>query len=44
VSLHSDFIDINAKAKEITNEIKEKKLGAFSRAIGNSRQTAPKPA
>jgi len=43
VILHSDFIDVNAVAKEITKEVKEKKFGALSRAIGNSRQQAPKP-
>jgi len=41
--MHSDFIDINAKAKEINLEVKEKKLGALSRVIGNSfRKVAPK--
>ena len=43
VFLHSDSIDINAVAREITLEMKEKKLGALSRALGNHRQQAPKP-
>jgi len=43
VFLHSDFIDINAKAKEITQELKDKKLNSLSRAFGINRQTAPKP-
>jgi hypothetical protein len=38
VSLHSDSIDINAVAREITLEMKEKNLGALSRALGNHRQ------
>jgi hypothetical protein len=42
--MHSDFIDINAKAKEQILEQKEKKLGALSRLIGNTfRKVAPKP-
>ena len=43
VSLHSDSIDINAVAREITLEMKEKNIGALSRALGNHRQKAPKP-
>jgi hypothetical protein len=43
VFLHSDSIDCNAVAREITLEMKEKKLGALSRALGNHRQQAPKP-
>lgn len=31
-------------AREITLEMKEKNLGALSRALGNHRQKAPKPA
>jgi hypothetical protein len=42
--MHSDFIDVNAKAKEIIKEKKEQKQYAFSKAFGgNTKQTnAPK--